>query len=197
MSSAACSALEVRCPPHCTSPLRCTAAPPRRRTAAHFLHPCTARRSSAQLGTPLHSSARLCTPARPLQARSLSCAPARPICKSCARSRALTALGRRVSPRSSARASPRSTRGSARRKFSAAQHARSRVAILAVAECLARLRREAPSRSRRAALWAPEQRYARVAPAVRPSSLSEAPPQTLTSLRLVIQVASSPRAYSA
>ena len=195
MSSAACSALEVRCPPRCTSPLRCTAAPPCRRTAAH-IHPCTAI-ASAQLGTPQHSSARLCTPAHPLQARSLSCAPARPICKSCARARAPTGLGRRVSPRNSARASPRSTRGSAQRKFSAAQHARSRGAILAVAEWLARLRREAPSRSRRAALWAPEQRYARVAPAVRPSSLYEAPPQTLTSLRLVIQVASSPRAYSA
>lgn len=178
---------------HLAPPLhRCTAVPPHRCThpPLHSYSLSTARHTSAQL-------ARLCTPAHPLQARSLSCAPARPICKSCARARAPTGLGRRVSPRNSARASPRSTRGSAQRKFSAAQHARSRVALLAVAEWLARLQREAPSRSRWAALWAPEQRYARVAPAVRPSSLSEAPPQTLTSLRLVIQVASSPRAYSA
>ena len=56
------------------------------------------------------------------------------------------------------------------------QHARSRVAILAAAEWLARLRREAPSHLSTATLWAPEQSYGRVAPAVHPSSLSEAPP---------------------
>ena len=59
------------------------------------------------------------------------------------------------------------------------------------------LRLQAPSRLHTAVLWAPEQSYGRVAPAVHPSSLSEAPPQTLTSLRLVIQAASSPRACSA
>lgn len=191
-SSAACSALEVRCLPCCTSPLRCTAALPRRRTAA-LIHPCTAQHTLAQHSSPRHAPAHLHTS---LQARSLSCAPAQPICKSCARARAPTGPGRRVSPRSSARASPRSTRGSAQRSSSAAQHARSRVGILAVAEWLAHLRREAPSRSSRAALWAPERSHGRVAPAVRPSSLSEAPPQTLTSLRLVVQVASSPRACS-
>ncbi len=153
MSSAACSALEVRYPP------RCTAAPLHHCTAAH-IHPCTPRHTSAHLGTSQHTSAHLGTSQHtsahlgtpphtctPLQARSLSCAPARLICKSCARARAPTGPGWRVSPRSLARASPKSTRGSAQRRSSVTQHARSRVAILAAAEWLARLRREAPSPS--------------------------------------------------
>ena len=39
-----------------------------------------------------------------------------------------------------------------------------------------RLRREAPSHLSTVTLWAPEQSYGRVAPAVHPSSLSEALP---------------------